>query len=59
MRSAIDRDHRDLSGTTIGFVGTNSGTNRHRFYWFLNSSLGVFSMKGGGGSAEKNEECNR
>jgi hypothetical protein len=40
MRSEIDRARRDLSGTIIGFVGNNSGTNRHRFYWFLNSNLG-------------------
>ncbi len=47
MRSEIDRAPRDLSGTIIGFVGTNLETNRHRFYWFLNSNLGFFSMKGG------------
>jgi hypothetical protein len=40
VRSAIDRVRRDLSGIIIGFVGTNSGMNRHSFYWFLNSNLG-------------------
>ncbi len=40
VRSAIDRARRDLSGIIIGFVGTNSGMNRHSFYWFLNSNLG-------------------
>jgi hypothetical protein len=32
VRRAIDRARRDLSGTIIGFVFTNSGTNRHNFY---------------------------
>jgi hypothetical protein len=34
MKCSIDRARRDLYSTIIGFVGTNSGTNRHRFYWF-------------------------
>jgi hypothetical protein len=47
VRSAIDRARRDLSGTIIAFVGTNSEMNRHRFYSkfsdlgaFLDSNLG-------------------
>jgi hypothetical protein len=40
MTNAIDRTRRDLSGTIIGFVGTNSGMNQHSFYWFLSSNLG-------------------
>jgi hypothetical protein len=42
MRSAIDRARRDLSGTIIEFVGTNSGMNRHNFYLKFRD-LGAFS----------------
>jgi hypothetical protein len=40
MRDEIDRARRDLSGTIIGFVGTNSGMNWNSFYWFLGSNFG-------------------
>ncbi len=58
MRSEIDRARRDLSGTIIGFVGTNSETNRHRFYWFQTiiwgflHEGGVYEIKGGVQSIE-------
>ncbi len=32
MGSGIDRARRDLSGTIIEFVATNSGMNGHNFY---------------------------
>jgi hypothetical protein len=47
LRCGIDRARRGLSVTIIGFVGTNSGTNRHGFYWVLASNLQFSSRREG------------